>query len=526
MSDHDQAYDLAAVRKLLMSAFTAKTLTVFCRDRPTFRPIVDTFGPTYGLTDMVAEVITYCETHVLFEELLNAVKECNPRQYYALDFQPKPGDLRYSGRTLHALASALSAIPVPNVIKRRRPVLKGEAEVQRDIFRMPVLLTELLDAMMTVEPGGEQHFEQLRSALVILELLGVVQLQGPPPVTQADWERVSVSATSESSGYLVQILSWFLENASGQGPVIHSSSNTTDFQAVLESALDYHEINSHIILTILMEQARPDATIYPMRTVRVISVLVKAERINLDYTRESVYLHIKKPGWEKYALVGSRVLPGASDEDTARLALLEDLGLRVERRDLRQSGVEDEHETELSMSCGVYTRYNYNLFTLESQHCELHLDDLDYRWFTYKEICEQKSEQGQQIMTKPGLLRRIDTARGLDSVPVVMTIPAAGMKSLQEQIKSVVRESRDVLDAVGELARLTRLRLLPLRWMFLLLVLSLAAYLTMRPYIEQNTPTISNIADVLGIVGFIGTLIGMGLRLYKGQNASVKSREK
>ncbi len=76
-----EEYDLAAIRRLLLAAFTAQTLRRFCQDRRIFRPVVADFGPGSGLNDMVDRVIDYCETRLLFDELLAEVKNENPSQY-------------------------------------------------------------------------------------------------------------------------------------------------------------------------------------------------------------------------------------------------------------------------------------------------------------------------------------------------------------------------------------------------------------------------------------------------------------
>jgi hypothetical protein len=73
--------DYSKIRKLLLAAFTPEDLRRFCYDRSSFRAVVDRFGAGYGHDDMVDEVITYCDTRLLFDELLAAVQKENPRQY-------------------------------------------------------------------------------------------------------------------------------------------------------------------------------------------------------------------------------------------------------------------------------------------------------------------------------------------------------------------------------------------------------------------------------------------------------------
>ena len=74
MDDQDSAYNIAAIRKLLMAAFTPEDLRRFCQDRPLFRPIVTRFGVGHGFEDLVDRVIDYCDTHLLWPEFLAEVK--------------------------------------------------------------------------------------------------------------------------------------------------------------------------------------------------------------------------------------------------------------------------------------------------------------------------------------------------------------------------------------------------------------------------------------------------------------------
>lgn len=82
MINESQFFNLAAIRSLLEAAFgKAADLRRFCQDRPAFRPIVNVFGSAHGLDDMIADVVDYCETRLLFHELLREVQEYNPAQY-------------------------------------------------------------------------------------------------------------------------------------------------------------------------------------------------------------------------------------------------------------------------------------------------------------------------------------------------------------------------------------------------------------------------------------------------------------
>jgi hypothetical protein len=81
MMDRATPYQVGKIRELLLAAFTADGLRRFCHDRPTFRPIVDTFGPSDGLDDIADKIIIYCESQLLFPDLLFEVMQENPRQY-------------------------------------------------------------------------------------------------------------------------------------------------------------------------------------------------------------------------------------------------------------------------------------------------------------------------------------------------------------------------------------------------------------------------------------------------------------
>lgn len=124
MTDAVPSHNFANIRKLLTAAFTAEELRQFCHDRSYFRPIIDRFGPRHGLDDMVEEVITYCETHALADDLLVGVKEVNPRQYARYESQLSqvgPGSMK-------AIPGTSSGEPAPFLV----PFLRNPDFVGRD----------------------------------------------------------------------------------------------------------------------------------------------------------------------------------------------------------------------------------------------------------------------------------------------------------------------------------------------------------------------------------------------------------
>jgi len=77
---HEGGYNVAAIRKLVLKAFTPLGLRTFCKDRPLYRPVVNLVAAKPSLEEFADELITYCEKQALFPELLEAIKGVNPRQ--------------------------------------------------------------------------------------------------------------------------------------------------------------------------------------------------------------------------------------------------------------------------------------------------------------------------------------------------------------------------------------------------------------------------------------------------------------
>lgn len=81
MACDGREYNIVNIRELLLTAFTPETLKRFCLDRPVFQPVDYEFAPSHGLSDMVDEVIIYCQKNNLFDKLLAEVRKANPGQY-------------------------------------------------------------------------------------------------------------------------------------------------------------------------------------------------------------------------------------------------------------------------------------------------------------------------------------------------------------------------------------------------------------------------------------------------------------
>ncbi|HSR32900.1 MAG TPA: CHAT domain-containing protein, partial [Anaerolineae bacterium] len=70
----------AALRELLNAAFDPDGLHRFCQERRAFRPVLRRFGPGHGLDNMIDELLEYCRTQLLWDELVAEIARVQPRQ--------------------------------------------------------------------------------------------------------------------------------------------------------------------------------------------------------------------------------------------------------------------------------------------------------------------------------------------------------------------------------------------------------------------------------------------------------------
>jgi hypothetical protein len=181
MAHEQERYRIAAIRKLLVAAFTAAELRRFCQDRPTFRPIVDEFSRADGLTDMVDEVITYCERKLVFDLLLSEVEQANRPQYerfapYRIDEElpetpalapardavpgtdpPAPGEPSFDDQQKNALVGALVKCPTMMHRDTREAVIRDlPQDIQFNIRESPQLnitVRNIVDTCMNYPEG-------------------------------------------------------------------------------------------------------------------------------------------------------------------------------------------------------------------------------------------------------------------------------------------------------------------------------------------------------------------------------------
>ena len=116
MTIETEDYDIPAIRDLLTAAFTdCRDLRRFCQSHRDFQPVLQLVNERASLQEHVDELIGYCETQLLFGELLAGVKQANSRQYAR--FAPLLGDSA-SGQSEDPLAQSPSTGPQQAVAGR------------------------------------------------------------------------------------------------------------------------------------------------------------------------------------------------------------------------------------------------------------------------------------------------------------------------------------------------------------------------------------------------------------------------
>ena len=178
-------YNTAAIRGLLLAAFTPEELGRFCQDHPTLCPIIDRFGPSYGLDDMADEVITYCQKHALIDELVAEVKDHNPKQYAR--FAPN-----------------IRLVTTQHINRRecvfRRQIRLGERKLPGcTLLNLLILLSFMLLSAATLYLGHLVRVEQSARATAMAEAtvaLGMERLAA----TQTAAAQIALAADTDGDG--------------------------------------------------------------------------------------------------------------------------------------------------------------------------------------------------------------------------------------------------------------------------------------------------------------------------------------
>jgi hypothetical protein len=145
MRENSQNLNTAVLAQLLTEAFMdQRDLRRFCRDSPEFRPVLELASVSTGLRDHVDVLIRFCETRLLFDELLAAVERDNPRQYAR--FTPILYD------------------PLP--VEHEKPVEAPPADVSESQPWQPVFTTEASSAFIRRTPPRDEESESRAQELM------------------------------------------------------------------------------------------------------------------------------------------------------------------------------------------------------------------------------------------------------------------------------------------------------------------------------------------------------------------------
>jgi len=409
-----------------------------------------------------------------------------------------------------ALSAAFLSMPAPRITKDSKWIGKTRIESPKHV---PV--SAILHNMGRVNPEaerGERDSMLLSTALVLLDSIGAIEVT----------ESKTVAAVTESAGYFLHSL----------GQYLRLCANRPDTYRPIHLDPSEEELCERPFL-ILARQAEEhriawaqenDQDIEPIRTKQNVSVVIRGERPILSKLsgngKEAVYLHVWNEGQNAYTLIGSEKLGGESLKDTAYRALKEDLDFPrdeevLQKIDLQPCGARDLAVEAYSPTHGAYTKYVFNLFFASIIDGELQVrGNLKPRWFTYEEISNQQSKTGEHIISdKYGVFGAVD----LSIVPSVFTRVRPYAKPIGRQLEDLLIEVKDVKAPLGELASSIWSVVLSWKWYLLLIAILLLSALLMSPITDEKLPGLSNVADILGILGFIASLIGVAVRLQSAR---------
>lgn len=409
-----------------------------------------------------------------------------------------------------ALSAALSSIPAPRITKDSKRV--GKIRMESPKF---VPVSTILYNMSKVNPKAERRERDsilLSTALVLLDSIGAIEVT----------DNKTVATVTESAGYFLYSLSHYLRLCATMPDVyrpVHLDPSEEELCTrpflILARQAEEHRI---------AWAQENGLDIEPIRGKQNVSVVIKGERPILTGLsgngKEIVYLHVWNDGQKAYTLIGSEQLGDESPKDTAYRALKEDLDIPCDEEVLQKiylqpSGIGDIVVKAYSPTHGAHTRYVFNLFFVESIAGRFEVrEDLAPRWFTYEEICKQWSRTGEYIISnKNKVFEVVDLSR----IPIAITGVRPYEKPMSRQVKDLLTEVREVKEPLGELTKSICLVVLSLKWYLLFVVILLVSAVFMSPIIDRKLPGLSNVADILGILGFIVSLVGLAIKLQSSR---------
>ena len=331
--------------------------------------------------------------------------------------------------------------------------------------------------LMQEMPGDVATQEAtLMGALVILHGMGLICIDADD----------KVGGTSRYACYALGSLSRFLSV-----PVPAASKPVDDMEreylVSLTKALEFARV----------ENAQVDHA--PLHSRRIVNVLVKSRQIRRWKVQE-VYLHVYHPQWKQYHLVGlSHKDDSRTDEQIVELAMQNQVGLMPDQYRLDPTFNPSEVTLKrISATSGALTEYTLRLIAVKEIRVRLRLQkwvkekkfEQDwFRWFTWEEIRQRESYQGEPIMfSTPLVMEKVD----LSSVP--LSAPNA------EDVR------RDRIG--GELGSLFTYHAAIALLVAIILVLVLRFAPCILSRLGRPSPELQNLANIAEILGIIITLGG------------------
>lgn len=398
-------YNVAAIRKLLIAAFTAAELRRLCYDHPKFKAISDQCPMGCGIEDIADRLTEYCEKRLLFPDLLDGVRDANPGQYerfasQLIDPSQMEGKIISEESTSTLAAHELS---LPQLEEKIEHILCQIAQSGDDL----VDLTNLI-------PPSEDH-QELFLGITLGTVALLRQLFDPFALVMMEpLPRSAIRPRSEIASYFLRSLA---EYANRDLPIVSNwdrkgAGSPRAFQ-VLASGAQF---------LFAMECKRQDYEQDPVPT-RVVEVVIGIIKARIDGQEEPVLLMRFDSEAGEYQTIGGIVRADDADLTAAmQRELMEELDPknRLGPRDFTLNWLKDMKRRRVSRTYGAYTEYHLHACHVVINRSSLILSPID-RWVTLTEVRAKRITVGghEFAITADGLTGSLGPQYpgGLDELP-------------------------------------------------------------------------------------------------------------
>lgn len=242
---------------------------------------------------------------------------------------------------------------------------------------------------------------------------------------------------------------------------------------------------------------------------KIVNVIIKGRQLRKGIETD-VYLHVYHPEWKEYHLIGLNHKDNTkTDEAIAQLALEKQVGLKPDQYILDPNINPKEKEiTLISKTSGALTKYTFCVRTMKEIKVPLKLKDwMDdeespfgrnwFRWFTFEEIKQRRSYQGEAIMeSTPHVMDGIDLA----------ALPVSAHKAQDARVRIGIRDEIRQHFSIIELFSLMLITIISL--------VLVALFPTLFSFLEKSIPVLENVLRILTVLlGILGPFV---YAIYKG----------